>query len=68
MTRDVMYTVKEVADYLGVSASSVYRYINEGYLVARKNPGEKGSYSITKVDLQRFVSSCICGGEHASQK
>ena len=51
------YTVKAVAEALGKSESTVYRYIEEGYLPAYKFPGKGGTLVILKADFEQFVSS-----------
>lgn len=46
------YTIKEVAQYLGVQDKTVYNYIKAGLLSASK-PGKR--WIVSESDLQRFV-------------
>jgi excisionase family DNA binding protein len=51
-------SVKEAAEALKISESTVYRYIEEGHLPAYKMPGSKGRLMIMKSDFEKFVSGC----------
>ena len=51
-----VYTVEEVAKELGVTAQSVYTYIQDGRLIAQKYGR---SWNITEANLQAFVSGPI---------
>lgn len=52
--RDAKLTVKEIADLIGMSVSSVYRYIDEGHLRAIKMPGRCGRMYVTETEFNKF--------------
>ena len=46
------YTVQEVADMLGLSSMTIYTYIRDGRLPARKIAG---AYHITEDNLKEYI-------------
>ena len=48
-----LYTVQEVADYLGLSRKTIYRYLKAGKLKAKKVGAE---YRITQSQLDELLN------------
>lgn len=51
-------TVSEVALWLRISSSTVYRLVEEGRLEVIKLPGSNGKVLISKQSFSDFVNSC----------
>jgi len=50
------YTIKEIAELLSVSVSTVHRYIDDGYLHAYRI-ANRGPYRIKKKEYKRFLKA-----------
>lgn len=48
-------TVREAADYLGISRWTVRRYVDAGELEAIKGEGERGAYRIAKSSVRAYI-------------
>ena len=51
-----LFTVEQVAEYLGVHRDTVYAMVRSGRLKAFQLGGRKASWRITAEDLQAFIS------------
>ena len=60
------YSPSEIAYLEDVSVSTVYRWIAEGFLKAKKNPGKKGAISILETAYNDFKS--LCGTDYFKQE
>jgi len=56
-----MLTVKQVADRLQMSPTSVYDLIARGRLVALRLGPRGGAIRIRDEDLENYLSNCRCG-------
>jgi hypothetical protein len=50
-------TITQVAEYLGVSRTKVWKLINEGALSARTNPLDKRERVVPRVQVERLKSA-----------
>lgn len=48
-------TVREVADYLGISRWTVVRYVEVGELDAIKANGERGAYRVSMASVSAYL-------------
>ena len=50
-------SVKETADFLSVSADTVYRLIKSGELAAYRAAGEGPAWNVRRLDLQAYLAN-----------
>jgi len=62
-----VYTITQVADLVGVSATTVRNAIQAGKLTATKDPGPRGKYQVTQGALDAWVDARRGNSVHPEQ-
>ena len=53
-----LFRPDEIADYLRVSRSTIYMWIDHGHLKAEKFPGERSNIRISRSSVENFRKNC----------